>query len=280
VATRLYLIPGSTPSISPAFAAAWNQTTGAIRRLMSPATEPVPPSTASETRTQSESSATSPFDVLLAQLISPPLSGAQTLGDGGATLKGRIRAFEADADADYRAQLVAYVVSSDGGTVRGTLLALDASALASEFAVNALTARKFPLGSPATLSSVAASDLDRIVVEVGYRSHNSHATARNAQIELRQGAASDLAEDETGTGADNPWLEFSEDVAFVNEVDVTTQVVETAAADPDTDVSATTLVVEPAATTAARDVGLSTMVVEVATSEDLAYWDVLLEGDF
>src|SRR5574337_790602 len=174
--TRLYPLVVAPP-VSPAFAAGWNDTASAVRRMMSASTQPARSADGtpfSETLSAAEAVATSPLDVLIAQYVSEPLSGAQTISG---PLTGQLRALEAALDADYRAQLLAKVVSGDGATLRGTLLGFDTAVLSSEWAT-ALTNRNFPRGGAQTLTSVAASDGDRIVIEVGYRSHNTHTTSR------------------------------------------------------------------------------------------------------
>jgi len=214
MATRFYFIDGVTGTpptlLVPTFDAAWGDTEDAVRRWLSDIDEPF--SDAFETLTGDEAVATSPLDVLVAQFISGPLEGAQTITG---TVKGQIRASEANIDADYRAQVVIRVVSRDGTSVTGTLLAADTSALSSEFAT-ALTNRKFPLAasSPVTLSSVSAVDGDRIVIEVGFRSHNAHTTSRLGSLRIGRASATDLAEDETTTTDNNPWLEFSQILTF------------------------------------------------------------------
>ncbi len=207
------------PPISPGFDAAWGDTDDAVRRWLSHSgAQFSTPLVSEDTR---EVSATNPIDVLGVQLISARLA-AQTISG---TVKGQIRTSEENADADYRAQVVIRVVSEDGSSVIGTLLAADGSALSSEFAVTTLTNRKFPLAavSPATLSSLAVSEGDRIVVEIGNRSHNSHTTNRQALFNLGSAPTTDLAEDETTTTANRPWIEFSDDITFANEIGRTTQ---------------------------------------------------------
>jgi len=206
MSTRLYLVNYS-PVVSPAFDAGWQQTSGAGRWQMSPDKDST--SVASQV-SSSENTATSPWDVLFLQAVSAPLDGAQTVSG---TLKGQFRATEFATDADYRAQLLAKVVSRDGSSVTGTSLAFDTGALSSEFATTA-TNRQFPRGGAQTLTSVSANAGDRLVIEIGYRSHNSHTTGRLAQLYTRQDDTTDLPENETATAANNSWLEYSANLTF------------------------------------------------------------------
>jgi hypothetical protein len=160
------------------------------------------------------------WDVLVAQFISPPLEGAQTI-DG--TVKGQIRAVEQSTGPnDFRAQFGVRVFSGDGLTLRGTAVALDASALSSEFDSGSISLdgnyenRKFPLAavSPVTLSSVSASDGDRIVVEIGARAHNVSTDNAIFALALHPDASSDLAEDETSNPQLRAWVEFSDTFTF------------------------------------------------------------------
>lgn len=161
-----------------------------------------------------KTAATNPSDVLVAQFISDPLQ-AQTISAAG-FVKGIIRVLENLLTVDARAQMTVRVLSSDGATVRGTLLAFDAAALSNEFDSVSLTNRRFPLnwaGSGAALTQVIASDGDVIVVEVGARFHTAN-TGDTCTLRFGDASATDLLEDETGTIDDNPWIEFSQTLLF------------------------------------------------------------------
>jgi hypothetical protein len=219
---RFYLEATDAPAISPAFDAAWGQTTSAIRRKMS--VNKSSWSVLTEKTTPGETSATE-IDALNAQFISEPLDGDQTITG---TVKGIIKALQGGAAAatgDTRAQLVIRVVSNDGSIVRGTLLAADTGSLASEF-TSAMTARKYPKAwsSPgATLTSVAALHGDRIVIEVGGHHHNVITTASTNRQEFGSGAARELPENETDQTADAVgWIEFSQGFAFQGQARVIT----------------------------------------------------------
>jgi len=216
--TRLYYSADTAaPGISPAFDASWERTTDAVRRNLendkidTDVNAPINLAVASgSTNTPAGAS-----DILIAQYISGQLSGSQTISGA---IKGRMRASENTGAADMRTQCVVRVVDSAGTTVRGTLIASDGSALASEWATS-ITNRKVPLGSPATPTSVAAQDGDRIVVEVGYRKHENATTSRTGTIQV--GAilgATDLPEDETTTAANAPWIEFADTLVFKSTV--------------------------------------------------------------
>lgn len=211
MATRFYLSNGDSQGLTPAFDASWESTSGATRVAMKTFVR----SRAFASVVVSEASASGTFDVLIRQYISDPIAAVTISG----TVKGVIRALESNTDADLRSQMVIRVVSYDCATIRGTLIASDASALTSEWDAATLTNRKFPLawtGSGTSVSSVAAQDGDRIVIEVGYRAHNTTVSSRNGTLRFGDASGSDLAEDETSTADNNPWVEFSDTITFLN----------------------------------------------------------------
>lgn len=206
-ATRFYFPSNGAPAdgLTPAVDASWEISSSVWRSRMRTAKQSSP----FANKTQSVSTATN--DGVVMQFISDPLAIAQTITG---TVKGIFRCMESNAAADQRAQVNIRVLSRDGVTVRGTLLAHNAAALTSEFATT-LTNRKFPLAwvdGGATLTPVAALAGDRVCVEIGFRQHA--AGAQTGTIELGDSHASDLAEDETSTSQFNPWLEFSEPLQF------------------------------------------------------------------
>jgi hypothetical protein len=157
--------------------------------------------------------AAGPLNVLIRALCSHPLDGDQTITG---TVKGQIRAIESNASANAMAQMTIRVMSNDLQTVRGTLLATHTNALSSEFPTGTHANRKFPLSalSPASLTSVDALDGDRIMIEIGARKTEAGSTSRNYSVAVGTASATDLAEDETTTTADNPWIELSQTLVF------------------------------------------------------------------
>lgn len=215
MATRFYLPSAGTAAASPAFDAAWDDSSSVVRR---PANRTKGTSAFAEV-TDTEVSAVNTWDVCLGQFVSEPLQ-AQTITG---TVKGIVRARESAAGANARSQMVVRVVSGDGATVRGTLLAQDNTTTninewVATTTVTAARNARFPVGSTgATLTSVAAQAGDRIVIEVGARAVNTVAT--NFTLGLRFGEnATDAAENETGVTEAAPWVEFSADLLFAADV--------------------------------------------------------------
>ncbi len=205
MSSRLYL-GTDAPPISPTFTGAWTSTSGAVRRILEPAKFGW---AALEALAKAGATAGAQTDYLIAQYVSAPLSGNQTITG---TLKGQIRAQVGQIAAKAVAQVFAWVTQGDTSTSRGTLLAFNTTD-ASEFAL-ALTNRKYPRGGAATLSSVAALDGDRIVIEIGWSKFENATTSRTATISAGNPSGTELPEDETTTAANTPWVEFSQTLTF------------------------------------------------------------------
>lgn len=211
MATRFYFpTSGTGPGgVSPAYDSSWELTSGAYRAALETTKEELALVSASVSTTLN--SPAGAVDVLIGQFTSAPLSGNQTISGN---IKGVIRVQESAANADARAQTVIRVLSNDGTTVRGTLIASNASALANEFAT-ALTNRYFPLGGSTAPSSVNALDGDRVVVEIGYRKHENATTNRSGTFSLGAVAGgTDNADNQTATTANVPWIEFTDNLVF------------------------------------------------------------------
>ena len=222
MATRIYLPSTGAAPNAPAFDAAWGVTTGADRVR---AVANLISGTAMASKATAETAAAA-VNVLSRQYIAGPLAA----GDISGTVRGQIGCQEANADADYRTQLSIRIVSPNGSTFRGTLRAVDAEALSSEFVV-ALTNRSIPLAVlvPQALTLQTAQFGDYLVIEIGYRSHNTHTTSRAGTLRYGDVAASDLPDNdnETVTSDYNPWIEFSQTIPM-QEVDVRQVVTEVA----------------------------------------------------
>jgi len=213
MATRCYLpsaVAGAA-KVSPAFDASWEATGSAVRLILDTEKNEASGAYATKAVATSLNSPAGAVDVLIAQYVSAPLSGSGTISGN---IKGQIRAQSSSLTGDLRTQCVIRVVSNDGSSVVGTLVASDGSALASEWATS-LTNREVPLGSPVTPSSVGYSDGDRLVVEIGYRKHENATTSRTGTLDLGAvSGASDLPEDESTTTQGAPWVEFADTLTF------------------------------------------------------------------
>lgn len=157
-------------------------------------------------------------DVMLFQSISDPLAATTING----TVFAWARTYETNTAADYRSQILVKVVSNDGSTVRGILLAHDTGALSNEWAQGTSVAdsrgRGFPRGasSGVSVNPVNVQDGDRIVVEIGYRRHATVSAPYFGYIVVSSDGA-DIAVSESATSGD-PWIEFSDDLVFLDEL--------------------------------------------------------------
>lgn len=216
MATRFYLPrwDGRAGAVSPAFGSLWAQTTNAFRRLLATtkgATTPTSTTSGDFTKTGS----TSNWDVAQFQFTSDTLDVAQTITG---TWSGVLRLGETAAAADLSLQATLRVVSLDGTVERGVLYAghaaalnATAGALGQEAGTTAAT-RLIPAGT--ALSSVAAQPGDRIVLEVGTRSHVA-TTGQGAFIQFGDNSAT--ADHDLTAGATTslvPWVELSQTLTF------------------------------------------------------------------
>lgn len=210
MATRFYLQSSGAPAISPAFDSAWHQTSQAQRRTMSTAKGGL-----AQVSFDNLDSGGVNRNTLMLQFVSAPIS-AQTIA-GGSTVKAQLAVRERDAGSNAMAQMVGYVVSSDGSAVRGALVAAHSEALTSEFSTNAAGVnRKYPLSSLvpyAVPGDVVALAGDRIVFEVGALVGDN--SIDTCSIFIRDNVGADLPEDEVALGtAGDPWIELSATIAF------------------------------------------------------------------
>lgn len=152
---------------------------------------------------------------LMMVFLSEPLV-SQTISG---TVKGQMRAEEDNTANNATIAFAVAVVSNNCDTLRGVLLNTSASdntaATPPEFATTAVN-RRFQDGSESasmTLASLSIYDGDRIAVYMGARETRNSSTATYT---LYNGSpsATDLAEDDTDTDDDNPWIEFSATLSF------------------------------------------------------------------
>lgn len=206
--TRVYLPSSGAAAVSPSFNAGWEDTGGADRLALAVASGGA---TAQTGKTVTDSNNTTDTDQVARQYVSPPLNGAQTISGN---VKGQIKVSESSNAQNAASEIVAYIVSNDGSTVRGVLLDFYTGILSSEFSTSVVN-RKFPrsAASPVTLSSVSAQDCDRLVIEIGSRNYST-GTGATQTYTFGDDSASDLAENETQSTVADPWVEFSGTIAF------------------------------------------------------------------
>ena len=160
--------------------------------------------------------------VIVRQFVSSEALASQTISG---TIKGQVRAYETHSGANCDLAVRVALCASDGTNVR-ELLAIKSEGNAAgnpvggapEFVVTPTTPtnRKFEEGAAdyaLDLTSTAADANDRLIVEVGYGMQTTSSTRRGILV-FGDDSGTDLAEDETTTTANNPWVEFSMDITF------------------------------------------------------------------
>jgi hypothetical protein len=171
--TRFYLHNANAPYTPATIRGAWDQTTGAVVGALDSAKVGGGDITS---KASIETSATNPFNVLLGRWVSGPLA-AQTISG---TLNVTLGILENSASADINWHIHVYVTSGNTDTPRGTLLTDYTEALGvNEWPV---TGTFKQLNAAQTLTSLAISDGDRVVVEVGYCARNAVTTSFSGTI--------------------------------------------------------------------------------------------------
>jgi hypothetical protein len=209
--TRFYLPSTGEAPITPAYDAGWTRTSEVARQKMLTAKI----NSAFGNQPGFSSTGAGAEYTLLKQYISDPLT-AQTITG---TVKAQMKCKEMYAAQNATLAIGIRVVSYDGDTVRGTLLAITASdktdTTPPEFATSDFINRRFlnaAESTPVSLSSVVAQNGDRLIVEIGFREENVN--QQLAAITFGDNSPNDLPEDDTSTSLYNPWIEFSQTLTF------------------------------------------------------------------
>ena len=202
--TRFYLPSGGGAAVSPPFTleSSWDETDNADRLRCGTS------KTSSTMTSKTEAKAnTANTRQLVRQYVSDPLDGNQTIGST-VTVKGTVRVLESAINDNIdKVSLKLIVVSNDGQTLRGTLLAKGDFGPTNEWATS-LTNRRIADGDTVA-GAVNALDGDRIVIEIGFN-NTAAGTSVSGSMNFGDNSASDLADNETGTAADNPFVELSQ----------------------------------------------------------------------
>lgn len=207
MATRIYTQSSGAVGVTPS---TWN-----FANQINPVTVPgtTTQNTGSTLTSKTEATGTtSPTARAMGRTVIGPLS-AQTISG---TIKGQMRGSENNTGANATLAIAVKIVQS-GGSDRAVLLAQtasDATNTSWEFATS-LTNRQFgdaAENASITLTSQNASAGDYLVIEWGFRSQTT--TSRNITLRYGNASATDLAENTTETTDNNPWWEFSANLAF------------------------------------------------------------------
>lgn len=171
MATKFYLHNKTAPYSPASFRGAWDATGSAVTKALDSASVPVDGSVIA-LLSIAEANATDEYDVLMFRGVSGPLK-AGTIGTG--TVNLMLGVYESSTSANLHWHVHIYVTQGDSDTVRGTLLSDYREAAGTNEWASVRTATA--LNAAASLSSLAVSAGDRLVVEIGYTARNTSATS-------------------------------------------------------------------------------------------------------
>jgi hypothetical protein len=191
---RFYLTSDAAPVSADPSSGNWDQTTGAVEQALSQ-TQSVGATTS---KGLAESSKTNNFDVLLARFVGEPMTRPGVIQG---TVTCTVAGLESSTNANDHMRVVGYVVSNDGGTVRGEFIDLIASA---EWTTTAAGVQV-----SGTATNLTVQQFDRIVIGVGYQAQNTSSSSMTGTV-YYGGQGTDLTSGDTVT-TDPPWVEFAHD---------------------------------------------------------------------
>ncbi len=206
MATRFYFSSTAVPPNSPGFAA-WTRTTEAVRRKMS---------------TTKDASAMTNFSVwantnpaandsaLTCQFQSLHLAVGTVFTSGVTTVKCYIRCQESATNDNINRQPICIKVYN-GTTLQATILSLGhIGPNTTEWVASPTAATSKTLADGDTLTGTYTTvEGDYLVVEVGQQVSSAGGTSVTGVQVFGSDSATDIAENETVTAANNPWVEFS-----------------------------------------------------------------------
>jgi hypothetical protein len=201
--TRFYLPSSGASPVSPA-AGTWTETTGRdiLRMTRSRGT------TAMTNKTQAHTATAANSTFLSRTYVSDPIR-AQTIP--ASTVKGTIRVLESAANDNLNAMRIQIrVVNSTGTTFRTPALYGPTNGTVAEFSTT-LRAKRLAVGG--ATSSVVAQAGDRIVIDIGTTNTVSGSSLSDT-ISYGNDSTTDLGDNETDTGAFNPFIEIATAITF------------------------------------------------------------------
>lgn len=209
MATKFYLTAGAAPYTPATIRGAWNASGSAVTRRLSSSKAG---GEANTTIAVAETNATDPYSVLLYRGVSGPLA-AQTLSG---TLDVLLSVIENSAAANMCYHLYAYITTGDSDTVRGTIVSDYLESTANEWGTEVATSGRAL--SAAQAISLAISDGDRLVLEIGYTARNSVTNSYTGTLRYGSESPNDLsALSDLTAGGDGTlgagFISFSVDVA-------------------------------------------------------------------
>lgn len=212
MATRFYMDPTATPAFTPGFAA-WTRTSEGVRRQMS---RNKFGTAMTNLTTGANASIAANATMLVAQFSSLPMLAGNAFATTD-TIKGYVRCLESAANDNInRTPMTLKVYAADGTTLQATLKALGAYGPNTTEWNTSL--RNKTLADGDTLDANYTTVFgDFLVLEIGGQVDATGGTSVTGTMSIGSNSATDLAENETGTAADNPWFEISRTIQFVDD---------------------------------------------------------------
>ncbi len=176
MATKFYLSNVTAPYTPATLRGAWDQSSGAPIGSLTRALVPTKVEGGAVTNADiGETNVSNTWDVMLYRGVSNGLD-AQTISG---TVDLVVAVSESNAGADFFFHVHIYVTQGDSDTPRGTLLSDYVENTTNEWTT---TAQGQGLQSAQSLSSLAISAGDRIVVEIGFIARNATTITRNGKV--------------------------------------------------------------------------------------------------
>lgn len=200
MATKFYIRNTSqTTPISPTVDSAWEASASGFARALANTSK-----TSDTLTTVNVTEATSTDkDICVRQLIIP-LAPGQTV-TGAQAIKFQCRVSETGTGNNMFSALGIRVIASDGSTVRKTVLAVTRDDVE---AATSLTNRQFTATSAA--GNYTTVNGDYLVIELGMAGDPTGSNPHDFGMRLGDSAASDLAEDDSTTTDNNPWVQLND----------------------------------------------------------------------
>jgi hypothetical protein len=197
--TKIYLTTGAAGYTPATLRGAWDDTSGVVSKAL--AFTKVGGGDITSV-SKAETSLNTEFDVLLYRGVSGPLA-ARTISGTFDVMLGTTQTTTSD-DMSYHVHV--YVTQGDSDTPRGTILGNHRDTDANEWTSDSSpgpTQSGRGLEGPPSLTSLAISNADRLVIELGYVARNGSAIARTGKLyygtSVSGTPASDLANAGDGT---------------------------------------------------------------------------------
>lgn len=210
MATRFYFPDTTAAEVTPVDNGAWIDTNEAVDRKLE--REKTDTALAEGTEIDWQTVTTGTERALDRRYVSEPIMAAQTISGYA---KMQLLAHRGASDRNERPCIEIYVVTEDGSTVRGTLLAIGKRGSATDLNTSTYRNASWAIQGPANLTPVAIQEGDRLVVAIGYEPIAALGLTCIGRAKYGDPVAlADLAENQVDTADAVGWIEFSGDIDF------------------------------------------------------------------